>query len=57
MPKQKFFDLKKRKSFTTDKFETETKIIKGKAGKRKITFAVTKVNGRKVTTIIKNEKA
>lgn len=56
MPKLKFFDVKTKKSFSTDKFTTETKITSGKGGRRKITFAVAKRDGRRVTRITRNEK-
>lgn len=38
MPKLKFYDLRKKKSFTTDKFKVKNKRVKGKMRK----FAVAK---------------
>jgi len=52
----KFYDVKKRSSFTTDNYRKVDKVVKGRNGKRKITMAVTKRNGRDVYRIIKNEK-
>ena len=52
----KFFDVKTKKSFDTDKFSKETKIVNGRGGKRKITFALATRNGRKVYRILSNEK-
>lgn len=56
MTSLKFYDVKKRSSFTTDNYRKVNKIIKGRNGKRKITMAVTKRNGRDVYRILKNEK-
>lgn len=58
MPKQKFYDVKTRKSFMTDKFEKVVKVTNGKAGKRKITMYKAKTpSGGFSYRIIKNEKA
>ena len=55
MPTLKFYDVAKRKSFSTDKFTKETRITSGKSGRRKVTLAVAKRDGRKVYRITKNE--
>jgi len=43
MPKLKFYDVKAKKSFTTDKFRIEIKNTK--AGKRKFAIAISPISG------------
>lgn len=56
MASLKFYDVKKRKSFTTDNYNKKTKVVNGKNGKRKITLAIARRDGREIPRIISNEK-
>ena len=50
MPKLKFYDVKAKKSFTTDEFRLEVKNTK--AGKRKFAIAISPLTGIEAYRIV-----